>query len=308
MKKPEGFIWKLLFLPLWLIIILVIMSAVGLVFVFVSGLEAHPISYLIYALSFYTLSVTVLFCITDLPGYIRGAKELILSFDFGRRFINDSDFRFRVSLYLSLGINLAYAIFNCVLGALYVTNWFYLLASFYAIVGVMRFLLVSYFRHNELGCDIPREWRRVRVCGVILAFVNLLLSAVVLMMVFFDRGFVYRDIFIYVMALFTFYSATSAIIGVIRNRKGNSPVMTFAQYISLVTALVSMLTLEGAMLGTFGTDMPKDTQKLFVILTGAGIAVAVFALSIYTVVHSTLELKRLAKVGDKTEDDNKLNP
>lgn len=294
MKKPIGIFGKILFPPVCLIIVLALLSGGGLVFVFLTGNEAHPLSYLLYAVSFYTLLVIVLFCITTLPSYIKAARKGIYNIELGRRFMTDSDFRFRVSLYVSLGINLAYAIFNCVLGVVYVTNWFYLLASYYAILGIMRFLLVSYFKRNELGSELILEWRRVRVCGVILSLVNFLLTGVVLMMIYFDRGFVFRDIFIYVMALFTFYSATTAIIGVISNRKGRSPVMTFAQYISLVSALVSMLTLEGAMLGTFGTDMPKDTQKLFVVLTGAGIALAVFALSIYTVVHSTLELKKLS--------------
>ncbi len=295
MKKPNGILGSILFPPLWLIIILTLLSGGGLALVFLKVGEAHPISYLVYAVSFYALTVIVLFCVADLPSYIKAARERIYKNEVGRRFMTDSDFRFRVSLYLSLAINLAYAIFNCVLGAVYATNWFYLLASYYAILGVMRFLLISYFKRNELGSNLTREWRRVRVCGVILSLVNFLLTGVVLMMIYLDRGFVYRDIFIYVMALFTFYSATSAIIGVIRDRKGKSPVMMFAQYITLVSALVSILTLEGAMLGTFGTDMPKDTQKLFVALTGAGIALLVFALSIYAIVNSTRELKRLSR-------------
>lgn len=293
MKKPNGILGKILFPPLWLIIILVFLSGGGLAFAFLTGNEAHPLSYAVFAISFYTLSVTVLFCIYTLPAYIEKIKAGVYNNDFGRRFMTDNDFRFRISLYLSLGINLAYAVFNAVLGAVYVTSWFYLLGSYYAILGIMRFMLVSYFRKNELGEDLRREWRRVRVCGAVLSLVNLLLTAVVLMMIYLDRGFVYHDIFIYVIALFTFYSATAAIIGVIKHKSNKSPVMSFAQYISLVSALVSMLTLEGAMLGTFGADMPKDTQRLFVVLTGAGIALAVFVLSVFTVVRSTRELARL---------------
>lgn len=49
MKDRKAIGKKLLFPPLWLIIILTVFSAVALVAVFVKGWETHPVAYVIYA-------------------------------------------------------------------------------------------------------------------------------------------------------------------------------------------------------------------------------------------------------------------
>ena len=52
--------------------------------------------------------------------------------------------RTHVSLYGSLGVNLLYVTLNVVLGFLYHTSWFFVLAFYYTILAVMRFLLVRF--------------------------------------------------------------------------------------------------------------------------------------------------------------------
>ena len=58
---------KLLFPPIWLMVILVIASTVALAFVFVKGMEETIPAYIVYVLAFYTLSVVTLFCVMVLP-------------------------------------------------------------------------------------------------------------------------------------------------------------------------------------------------------------------------------------------------
>ena len=47
---------KLLFLPVWLICVLVVVSTVALVAVFVNNLSMHPIAYIVYVASAYALA------------------------------------------------------------------------------------------------------------------------------------------------------------------------------------------------------------------------------------------------------------
>ena len=49
---------KLLFPPIWLMVILVIISAVTLSLVFVKGIEQSIPAYIVYVLAFYTLSTS----------------------------------------------------------------------------------------------------------------------------------------------------------------------------------------------------------------------------------------------------------
>ena len=58
---------KLLFPPVWLMAVLVIVSAVALTLVFLKGMEQSIPAYILYALSFYTLCVVSIFCALVLP-------------------------------------------------------------------------------------------------------------------------------------------------------------------------------------------------------------------------------------------------
>jgi len=97
---------------------------------------------------------------------------------------------------------------------------------------------------------------------------------------------------IYVMAMFTFYNTTTAIIDLIRYRHLESPVMAAAKGISMAAALVSMLNLETAMFAQFGADMAKEDQQLMIMLTGAGISIAVIAIAVFMIAHCTKEIKK----------------
>ena len=71
-----------------------------------------------------------------------------------------------------------------------------------------------------------------------------------------------------------------------------SPVMSPAKIVSLSSALVSMLNLETAMFSQFGADMSPEYQRIFIILTGAGVSISVVTLSVGLIVKATKEIRR----------------
>ena len=259
---------KLLFPPVWLMILLIAASAAGLAFVFVNGLDAHPIAYVIYMISFYTLCVVCIFGWKVLPGYYKSAKQKVYENKFGNRYMNDAAFRTQVSLYLSFGVNMLYVGLNTFSAISYHTAWFGILAGYYTILAVMRLVLLQYVRKSEIGTNMLREWKRARVCACILTLINISLSGAILMMMFQNRGFAYNGVLIYVMAAYTFYSTTHAIVNIVKYRKYNSPVMSAATVITFAAALVSMLSLETAMLTAFGTDTTPETKRILIASTG----------------------------------------
>lgn len=86
----------------------------------------------------------------------------------------------QVSLYLSLGINLLYA--------------------------VMRFLLLRHSNRNAFGENLVSELKQYRLCGVILMLMNIALSGVVILVIRKNEGFQYAGYLIYVMAMYAFYN------------------------------------------------------------------------------------------------------
>lgn len=283
---------KLLFPPVWLMALLTAVSAVLLTMVFVRGWEQRMVAYFIYVLAFYSLSVVTVFCVMVLPKQYGRIKEKIYGNSFGNRYMTDQAFRTEISLYLSLGISLLYVGINIWSWHFSRSWWFVVLAVYYVIMAMMRFLLVRYVRINEIGSSILREWKRSRICAYILLLVNLSLSGAVLMILFQNRGYDYPGVMIYVMALYSFYALTHAIVELVKYRAWASPVMSTVKIVSLSAALVSMLNLETAMFAQFGGEMARQDQNLMIILTGAGISVTVLTLSVTLIVRATKEIRR----------------
>lgn len=289
---------RILFPPLWLIVCLTIISTAALVSVFVKGWDNSPIAYVVYVFSFYTLTVVCLACWKTIPGYYKSIKRRVYENKYVNRYFTDAVFKTHVNLYRSLIINLIYVAINAVSGIIFHTYWFGIFAVYYAIMAIMRFLLIRYVGHNQIGTSRLGELKRSRLCAYILMTVNLALSGAVLMMIYFDRGFSYQGFLIYVMAMYTFYTTVTAIIEMVKYRKYNSPVMSISKIIKFASALFSMLFLETAMLSQFGGDTAPETKRILIMATGAGISVIVVVMSIYMIVRSTEEISEY-KRGNK---------
>ncbi|MBR6776544.1 MAG: hypothetical protein IKM27_02220 [Clostridia bacterium] len=284
---------RLVFPPLWVILVLAVICAVSLTAIFVKGWDTHPLASVFYALSFYTLTVVCVACWFKLPSYYKSAKEKAHSDGFMHRYITDAAFKTGFSLYRSLTVNLVYVAVNLLSGILYGSTWFFVLAVYYFILALMRFLLVRYVRKNKIGSRRYGELKRSRLCGWILITVNLALTAAVMMILYVDKGYDYHGILIYVMAAYTFYITVTAIINLVKYKKYRSPVMSTARLINLVAALVSMLNLETAMLAQFGKESGEGFRRIMVASTGGGIAAIIISLSVYVIVRNTMEIRKI---------------
>ena len=284
---------KLLFPPLWLMVILVIISAMALTLVFVKGMDQSILAYVVYVLAFYTLSTVSIFCALILPKQYKETKQKIYDNPLGNRIMTDRVFRTKISLYLSLGISLLYVGINLWSWNWNHSWWFMVLAVYYVIMALMRFLLVRYVRIQKIGTSISSEWKRARICACILLLINLSLSGAVLMILYQSNGYDYPGALIYVMAMYTFYAVIHAIVELIKYRKLGSPVMSTAKVVSLSGALVSMLNLETAMFAQFGAEMSPENQRIFIILTGAGVSITVVTLSVILIVCANKEIRRI---------------
>jgi len=283
---------KLLFPPIWMMVILILASAVALTLIFVNQMEQSIPAYIVYVLAFYTLCVVTIFCVMVLPKQYSAIKQKIYGNPLGNRYMTDRVFRTNISLSVSFVISMLYVGINLWSWHMLGSYWFMVLAVYYVIMAVMRFLLVRYVRIRKIGADILSEWKRSRICAYILLLINLSLSGAVLMILYQHRGYDYPGVMIYVMAMYTFYALTMSIVDIVKYRKMGSPIMSTAKIVSLSAALVSMLNLETAMFAQFGGDMSPENQRIFIILTGAGISITVVTLSVILIVRATKEIRR----------------
>lgn len=289
----KTFLKKMLFPPVWLIAVLVVFSGASLTAVFLNGWDTHPVAYGVYVISFYALTVLTIFCVKVFPGWYRQIRQKIYASKLGNRYMTDAAFKTHVSLYISLSINLLYVGMNVLSYFLYHSAWFAILAVYYTILALMRFLLLRYVNQKEIGKHLIDELKRSRTCAIILMTINLTLSGAVLMILYQNRGYEYHGILIYVMALYTFYTTIHAVVDIVKYRKFKSPVLSTAKVISLSAALVSMLSLETAMLSQFGGNESPQFRWIMVAATGGGVSVIVVALSVFMIVTANRQIKRL---------------
>ena len=152
--------------------------------------------------------------------------------------------------------------------------------------------LVLYVHRRPVGEDITSEFKRYRACGIILLLMNQALAGIVVCMVTENRGFSYPGLMIYVMAMYAFYITIVAAVNVVKFRRRGSPLLSAAKVISLTAALVSMLSLETAMLAQFGGE-DVVFRRLMLGISGVAVCTIVLTMAIYMIARSTRQLKRL---------------
>ena len=277
--------------------LLISVPAYGLVIYALAGKNVEPvIAYAAYFLSAYAFIITV----TGITGIVRFVRQGIdrhplvrkaLGIPLVSRYLREDMFRAETGLYQGFFINLLYAGIKMFSGILYRSVWFITLAVYYILLAVMRASLLHYVR--KAGKDKVSEWKRYRLCGIILLFMNIALAGIVILVIYQNSGFEYPGMLIYVMAMYAFYAAIMAVRNVVKFRKYGNPVMSAAKVINLTAALVSMLSLETAMLTQFGAADDPAFRQIMTASTGAGISLIVLGMAVFMIVHSTKQLKCL---------------
>ena len=110
------------------------------------------------------------------------------------------------------------------------------------------------------------------------------------------------------VALYTFYTTIMAVVNLVRDRKSGSPVMAAARGVNLAAALVSMLSLETAMLTQFN-DGSKDAffRRAMIGSTGGAVCVLVTVMGLYMVIHATRRIRKLRANSGPSQDKRKEN-
>lgn len=295
MKRVKEIMKRIFFLPPKPTVVISVPAFI-LVFVMLGTGSSSVLAYISYLLSAYAMVITV----TGFKGVARAVRNGIenlppviklRSTPLGKRLLGDVIFRSEITLHGGLCMNLLYTALNLFSGIRYRSTWFIALAFYYMLLSVMRAVLVRYVHSRPIGEDISSELRYYRVCGIILLFMNQALVGIIVAMVTQNRGFSYSGQLIYMMALYTFYITIAAVVNLVKFRKHGSPILSAAKVISLTAALVSMLSLETAMLAQFGQD-EEEFRRIMIGAFGGAVCAVVLAMAIYMIVRSTKQLRK----------------
>ena len=240
-----------------------------------------------YVLSFYALTL----CCLRVPDIVRFGLRVRRENRYAVRYFSDVQLRVKLSLSGALLFNAVYAVFQLGLGIWHRSTWFYAMAGYYVLLSLMRLMLVCFTGTHAPGERREAAWKTYRFCGACLLLMTLTLWIFILYFVFRIRAFRHHEITTIAMAAYTFASLTLAVIGAVRYRRYDSPVYSAAKAISLVSALVSVLTLENALLTAFGEEGGELFSQVMLGLTGTAVVCIVQGIAVCMIVHANKRLR-----------------
>ena len=279
-----------------IIFILFGFSLISLIYVFLYKLEMHPIAYVLYMIAFYTLVVV---CVR-IPGIVRWVKEKLHANKYTDLYLTDKDLRVRISMYRGLLISFIFATFKIILGFVYNSSWLFAMAGYNTILSLMRFIVI--FRSQKKGLSEMEERKRglrsYQVCGWLVMVLNIAVSVVMFMVIVQKQTIEYHMIVTIGLAAFTFYCFTMAVINMVKYRDRKNPVYAAIKRIDMVKAIVSIFTLQVAMLTTFNGQGEAVDVNLMNTLTGVAVTIAINTIGAMMLAGVKGDLQALTEVNN----------
>ena len=265
-----------------IVFILVNLSAGLLIYALPNPDCPEMIAYLSYVLSFYSLIVV---CIR-MVGHIRNIKRKLYENKVKNLYLTDRELRIQVSLYSGLLINTCFACFKVVMGFLYQSKWLFAMAGYNMILSIMRFIL-AYRELKDKKVKTADQYQKIALrsywlCGWLMVLLNFAISVIVMIVIFDEHTIAYPGYMIYAIAAYSFYCLITAIINVVKYWKLENPIYAAIKRIVLAKALVSIFTLQVAMLTQFG-DLDRLSFKLANAATGFAICSAIMILAVFMI-------------------------
>lgn len=308
MKKAKMILDRFLHPPKWVTYTIPAASFSALIFVFASHMEESAAAYPIFLLSAYSL-VILLAALPALAGRFRQLKvnlynrsrliRKVSSTTFGGRYLNDQLFRSSVSIYQGMVANFLYMLFRLVTAAQYASVWFFSMAIYYMVLCIMRAYL-AFGYHRREGKGLSYELRYYRRTAGMLFILNIPMGGMIVLMVRTNSGFSYPGYLIYLSALYAFYMMTLSIVNLVKFRKMGSPILSAAKVLNFVSAMMSVLGLQTAMIARFSSDGEGYRQMMNAITGGA-----VFFIVMATVVVMMVRSSKIKKEVELNEEIRK---
>lgn len=302
MKKAKMILDRFLHPPKWVICTVPAASFAALIFIFASNREESAAAYPIFLLSAYSL-VILLAALPALAGRLRQLKvnlwkrsrliRRVSSTAFGGRYLNDQLFRSSVSIYQGMAVNFLYMLFRLVTAVQYASVWFFSMAVYYMVLCIMRAYLAFGYRHRERK-GVAYELRCYRRTAGMLFLLNIPMAGMIVLMIQTDSGFTYPGYLIYLSAMYTFYMMILSIINLVKFRKMGSSIISAAKVLNFVSALMSVLGLQTAMISRFSFE-GETYRKMMNTITGAAVFAAVMVTVIVMLIRSSKSKKEVER-------------
>ena len=286
---------KILFPHTFIIFLLFNLTVAGLIFIFVNHLEENLLAIMFYMVAFYTLVVV---CVR-IPGIVKNVKSGLYANKYTNMYLTDKDLRMRLSMYRGLLINFCFATFKIIMGFIYNSSWLFAMAGYNVILSLMRFIVV--IRSQKKGLSEIEERRRglqsYQVCGWLVMILNIAVSVIMFMVIVQKQTIEYHMIVTIGLAAFTFYCFIMAVINMVKYRERTNPVYATIKRIDMVKAIVSIFTLQVAMLTSFSGQGAAINISLMNTLTGIAVTIAINTIGAMMLAGVKKDFEEIKEIG-----------
>lgn len=266
----------------------VLLGAAGLALTFGTPLGDTGFAYAAYLFSAYALVIAAAWTASKLrPVLTRFLHGIPLI----HRYLTDEYFHVRAGVLISLLVNLLFAALKLGGAILYTSFWDGALAVYYILLCAVRLYLIRRIPASRERTDHTKELLSYRAVGCFLFPLNIALAIVSVQIIRKGQGYYYPGTMIYAMAAYAFYCLILSFANAVRYRKYKSPVLSAAKVLNLTCALVSIFSLETAMLSQFGPG--ESAFRTVMTSATAAVCAAVLGLAVYMVIHSTRQIHLL---------------
>lgn len=258
----------------------------------VTGVYGGAAAYLAYALSALALGYTVYALGCVLPR----AKAALLD-RAGRHkvtagFVRDYGFRTLVFSMLSFFLNVAFALFNGVMGILSRSVWYGSLAGYYLFLAGLR---LGVFRAGSAAGrsadPASGKWRVYRGCGWALFALEIALAAAVAQMAVSENPAAHGQIAAIASAAYAFAKLALAVRNLFKAKKFSDPLVQSLRNINLTDATVSLFALQITLVTVF-SDGASDAMRPLNAAVGFAVCALTVGMGIWMIVRANASLKK----------------
>lgn len=294
MNQIKMIVKKLLYPPKWFLFTVPTVVFAALIFIFVTDRKESTAAYIIYCMSAYSLTISILALFQSVRKIkVKFPQSRIIrrieAFEIGKRYLNDRVFRGTISIYQGFIVNTLYMVFRIITGICYTSVWFISIAVYYMVLGMLRaYLIACYRKAPTINNDdrLTYEYNCYRRIAIFLFLLNIPMGGMIVLMVRTNSGFSYPGYVIYLSAIYAFYAIIMSIINLVKYRKLGSPVLSAAKVLNFIAALMSILGLQTAMISRF-SENGDGYRMMMNAITGGCVFATVVSIAVYMLFLST---------------------
>lgn len=217
----------------------------------------------------------------------KNLKRKIEMNELTNRVYKDYGYRILTTTLPSTAVNLAYTIYNSIIGILNRSPWFITLAFYYGLLCSMRLVAVraktSADRMENRKKAFETEYSVLKRDGILFLPMAVVLSGMIRLTISDHTISGSTEIAAITIAAYTFYKIIISAVNVVKVRKIKSPILKSIRNIGFADALVSLISLQNILILSFDSEKKRMFQGVMNAALGLAVCLIIAGMGIHMI-------------------------